>query len=71
MNIDLKLGNILDRPMHYEIGVTCLFIDTRYKCNSAVITQQSFNPPISKFSRRCNKFKSQCSQAINDFNASK
>jgi len=29
-DIDKKLQNKLRGPMHYQIGVTCLFIDSRY-----------------------------------------
>ena len=40
-NIDQKLRNKLHGPLHYKIGVTCV-----YRVHLS-------NPPISKFSRHC------------------
>jgi len=42
-NIDLKLWNKSLGPMHYKIGVTCVF--NGHKINTVVTTRKS-NPPI-------------------------
>jgi len=40
-NIDQKLRNQLHGPMHYKIGVKCLFNDTRYILNLFNLFQNS------------------------------
>ena len=52
-NIDQILPNRSHGPMHYKIGVTCVY---NVLC-SVVMTQQS-NPPISQFNSWCNLFTS-------------
>jgi len=42
-NIDLKLQNILHGPMHYKIGVTCVY-NGHEIYHSVVITRQSNRP---------------------------
>jgi len=50
MDIDLKLQNKLHGPMHYKIGVTCVFIG--YEILYPVVNIRQSNPPISKLSRQ-------------------
>ena len=52
-NIDLKLWNISNGPMHYNSRYMCIQLTS--VLNSVIIPQQ-FNPPISKSSRTCNEF---------------
>ena len=52
--IDLNLQNKLYGPMHFKIGVTCVFNGHVFY---TIIIQQSI-PPIPKFNRPCNEFTS-------------
>jgi len=54
VNIDLAFLNKYYGPMHYKIGVKCVYNGHVFY---VVITQQP-NPPISQFSRWYNKFTS-------------
>ena len=56
-NIDQILPNKLHRPMHYKIGVTCVYnLDTCsiLCCNNLMLSY----PPISQFNNPCKDFTS-------------
>ena len=56
-NIDQERRNKLHGPMHYKIGVPCVF--KRHKTYTVVITRHSVsNSPISKFRMLCIELKS-------------
>ena len=55
-NIDLTLRNKLHGPVHYQIGVTCVY-NEHMVYTLFVITRQS-NPQILKFHRQCHEFTS-------------
>ena len=55
-NIDRSLPNKLHGPMHYKIGVTCVY-NWHMFYTLFVITWQS-NPPVSQFNCPCNEFTS-------------
>ena len=56
-NIDQILTNKLHGPMHYKIGVTCVYNGWTRVLYSVVITRTS-NPPISQLNSPCNEFMS-------------
>ena len=60
-NIDQILLNKSHGPMHYKIGVTCIYHGHVFF--TLVITLQS-NPPISQFISPCNEFTSVWSMCV-------
>ena len=63
-NIDQILPNKLHGPMHYKIGITCVY-NGHVFYTLFVITCQS-NPPISQFNSPCNdsRMSGQCMYTI-------